>query len=356
MTDRKQEAIKAIAEMMSEELYQQPPYDEECLKRMMTVAERFYPRIAPLMMREFPDEVLKDLLDLLPANEALFWKIKCLWEGQEPRIGDNVLEQEEETTDEVTADISRHLQANRGKKGICRTCGGSGQKWPHGNSQQCSCSTLSYTHKCPDCKGTGEDRRDGVERRAGEEAKCNKIPISKGKTLLFGGYIDPYKVDPIEGGWSEDRRALPERRKGKCQHKGGKGWMITPKRTGMPRCFDCGAEVDRRDGVDRRDVCEGRRVYDGEDHENHLGGLCVDRRALPDRRRYKISAEFMYDKPEGICEGAYTDSEGHLKKDRRDGIDRRIGKGRREYDNSDTAQGTGIDRRSGSERRKAGSD
>lgn len=101
---------------------------------------------------------------------------------------------------------------------------------------------------------------------------------------------------------------------GECQHN--KGWF--ERHNKPPRCIACGEVVERRSGegsycqcplgreikeqrklfickncnkpfnqrsgVARRDSSEGRRVYDGGEHENHLGGLRVDRRTQPDRR------------------------------------------------------------------------
>lgn len=48
----------------------------------------------------------------------------------------------------------------------------------------------------------------------------------------------------------------------------------------------------------------------------------------------EAKATFMYDKPEGICNGLYTDSEGHLRKTRRirrerRGVDMSTNSGRR---------------------------
>ncbi len=40
----------------------------------------------------------------------------------------------------------------------------------------------------------------------------------------------------------------------------------------------------RRSGKERRDISEGRRIYDGGAHADHLGGLRVDRRDGRDRR------------------------------------------------------------------------
>ena len=242
-------------------------------------------RIAPLMVREFPDEEMKDLLDLIPYKEGLFWRIKCLI-GERPSEKAREFPEEEvkhyiyeiadksyheyphlssdnleiwvacrlkelkdllEGQPDHIAEVRKKVEQDK-TKGTCKTCGGSGEidhMTPRGDEE--------LGIDCPDCKGTGEekkkyclrcgvvcsensvvschrnagekigkhrwtDERSGEERRRGEEAKCNKIPIPRGKTLPFGDYIDPYEVDPTEGGWSEDRRSLPDRRKAQAAH------------------------------------------------------------------------------------------------------------------------------------------
>ncbi len=95
---------------------------------------------------EFPDEALKDLLldaDLW-SKEGLFWKVKCLVQGH---------------------------PAETGEKGTCQTCGGSSghichdgefRRWP---GLACSNCAHQGVDLCPDCDGTGEERRSGKERR-----------------------------------------------------------------------------------------------------------------------------------------------------------------------------------------------
>lgn len=87
----------------------------------------------------------------------------------EQREGDNVLEQDEETTDEVVADISRHLQSNRSKRGTCPTCGGSGFEGGASKDFVPSASSLiQETDKdCPACKGTGECQHNDIKAYGG---------------------------------------------------------------------------------------------------------------------------------------------------------------------------------------------
>ncbi|KKK83910.1 hypothetical protein LCGC14_2788640, partial [marine sediment metagenome] len=78
-------------------------------------------------LREFPDEALKNLLDLIPGKETLFWKIKCLLEGPD------------------------HIAEVRKK--VCQTCGGSGER-------RTGMATYPQSPgNCPDCKGTGEEKK-----------------------------------------------------------------------------------------------------------------------------------------------------------------------------------------------------
>ncbi len=150
-------------------------------KSALFEAETLYDRIAPLVVREFPDEALRDLLlDVdLWKPEALFWRIKCLIEGQE-----------EETTDDTVSAITRGLQDKRTTKrthmsSFNHTRGdtreppkgtyGDGTKTPSlqlrvekkGTCTMCGGSGRDMLEKCPACKGTGL-RRSGVDRRIGK--------------------------------------------------------------------------------------------------------------------------------------------------------------------------------------------
>ncbi len=96
-------------------------------------------------------------------------------------------------------------------------------------------------------------------------------------------------------------------------------------------CFPKACGEDRRSGKDRRGGKEscymrrGRKVYCIHQGLRNVCGA-DDRRISLDRRKYEIKAEFIYDKPQGICKGIYTDSEGRLRKTRRISQERRQGK------------------------------
>ena len=152
-------------------------------------------------VREFPDEALKNLLDLIPDKETLFWKIKCLLEGPD------------------------HIAEVRKK--VCQTCGGSGKR-------RTGMATYPQSPgNCPDCKGTGEEKK---------------------KYCLRCGVV------------------CSENSVVSCHRNAG-------EKIGKHRW------TDERIREERRDVSEGRRIYDGGDHADHLGGLRVDRRTLSDRRK-----------------------------------------------------------------------
>ncbi len=84
MDDRKQEAIGIIAEDLGAACLEGRLMVPATVYAASSRSEALYNRIAPLILGEFPDEELKKLLldstSLTP--EALFWKIKCLIEGQ----------------------------------------------------------------------------------------------------------------------------------------------------------------------------------------------------------------------------------------------------------------------------------
>lgn len=199
MTGRKKKAIEIIGRALqswySEGHLDGAARNAEC-GPIYEIAEALYNRIAPLIRGEFPEDFPKQAAEIIKrwgnyaknlkdkkTASALFYlasnlrdwtdSLKRLWEGQPPLEGDNILEQEQ-------------------PKGTCQTCGGSGMKWPHGNHQQCSCSTFSYSHRCPDCKGAGD-----------------------------------------------------------CQHKGKWAYASADNENWLPRCLDCGEEVERRSGERR---------------------------------------------------------------------------------------------------------
>lgn len=65
---------------------------------------------------------------------------------------------------------------------------------------------------------------------------------------------------------------------GECQHKGKLALAAADNDNRLPRCLDCGEEVERRSGVGRREG-SGRRFYDG------ILEPRGDRRSGSDRRK-----------------------------------------------------------------------
>ncbi len=90
MKDSKQEVIERIYGALDivwalgwEDCKKAPRHP---IRNNLLLASELYDRIAPLMAVEYPDEALKDLLGLIPDKEELYWKIKCLVEGQPDHI------------------------------------------------------------------------------------------------------------------------------------------------------------------------------------------------------------------------------------------------------------------------------
>ncbi len=168
-------------------------------------------KIAPLMVREFPERAIKELIKKHPLRNMGYWAewvgpfrtdLKSLWEGQEPREGDNPpaggLKQEK-------------------PEGTCKGCGGVGKGyWKNipASDKPIFFATPNGAFDCPDCDGTGEcqhndvkhiggclycpdcrqyinDRRSGEERREGHGRR---------------------RHDGLPQG-QEARRTLPDRRK-----------------------------------------------------------------------------------------------------------------------------------------------
>ncbi len=152
--------------------------------------------IAPPVVREFPDEALKDLLVDWPElwePEILHWKIKCLIEGQ-----DHIAE--------VRKKVEQDKPKGTGeeKKKYCLRCG-----------VVCSENSVVSCHRNAGEK-IGKHRwtneRSGEERRKGTDIRCTAIPVfGTNQILPFGGYVNSRAVLPA--GWHEDHRILPERRK-----------------------------------------------------------------------------------------------------------------------------------------------
>ncbi|KKN31710.1 hypothetical protein LCGC14_0821330 [marine sediment metagenome] len=214
--------------------------------------EALYDRLALLMVREFPDEALKDLLDLIPDKEALFWKIKCLieraisfgigsndldkdwriekigyvdglmielntlWEGP-----DHIADLSKKGTDDELKKIYEaqdrlgvvYPQHSRKPKGTCQTCGGSGEidhMTPSGDEE--------LGIDCPDC--TGECQHKDIKTYGGclYCRDCNEYIKERRKdkavtAWLYGPPSAPVMIYADDGGWYIDRRTLPARRK-----------------------------------------------------------------------------------------------------------------------------------------------
>ncbi len=142
MTDSKQEAIEILAKGLG------IAYSEGRLVTPSTVyaprsrSEALYDRLVPLMQGEFPEKEIGLIISeygrkvandpdseyvQLPSSDEFIVKIKCLIQGQ--------------------------------SKGTCKTCGGSGK------GGDMSMPRPEDAIVCPQCKGTGKERRSGCERR-----------------------------------------------------------------------------------------------------------------------------------------------------------------------------------------------
>lgn len=91
-------------------------------------------------------------------------------------------------------------------------------------------------------------------------------------------------------GWiGMDQEACPQcDGTGECQHKGKWAYASSDNENWLPRCLDCGKEVERRSGEERRECARrerdiGRRTLDKSDSH-------IDRRILKDRRNAEIAA------------------------------------------------------------------
>ncbi len=224
------------------------------------------------------DKALKDLiLDAdLWTEEGLFRQIKILFEGQEPREGDNPpdggLEQEkpvnnlegglwvltgatssQERQDEKNRAISRGLakMQHDANKGTCKTRGGkmkkgrirmgasywqdfSGKKWPENPSDAnliFDIGPLDARHKRYTCTAVGH----GVTGGAHKDYGCGSLFV-KEEDIIF--------TCPNCGGTGE------------CRHKDVKHIG------GCLYCPDCRQYInDRRSGVERRKVESARRIH-----------------------------------------------------------------------------------------------
>lgn len=215
-TDRKHEAIEIIARWIQA--------GDSPDKYSLDEAEALYDRVAPLMPWEFPDAKMRELLrDTHLSEEGLFWKIKCLCEGQEPREGDKLwLDQSGNPLETLESEGDFILEQ---PKGTCQKCGG--------NKQIHRVKSLNdyydgspYWGDCPDCDGTGECQHKNVveveddfptriycddcqqylkSRRSGEERRQYLGGFGRRKSMGRRGR-EPQRP-------SFDRRRSPDRRK-----------------------------------------------------------------------------------------------------------------------------------------------
>lgn len=221
----------------------------ECRAGAERREEEAYDRIAPLMVREFPEGLfvaqlhglyyLSKVMNLGEAIERTLPNFKHLWEGQ-PKVGDNILEQEELMTSDGRSDkelydgppVKRRFffdeakeKFRQGKKGTCQMCGGSGGD-PWGDPG----------YKCPQCDGTGECQHKNVvevkddfpvriycddcqqylkDRRTGEqqERKCLKCGGSKRERFYADGVP----------GWDEEGHPVKQLFEKDCPQCDGTG-------------------------------------------------------------------------------------------------------------------------------------
>ena len=170
MTDRKQEAIEILKQ------YVQPNRSEGFILRDAT---EIYDRLAPLIDREFPQKRIEDAfceyghkvandphakVIQLPSSDEFVADLKRLWEGEQDKPKDYAERRQEYKP--------MHLDPLRGRF-TCRKCGGS-REVPHNPLREnlpfkpsvAAYRQMSpYKEVCPDCCGTGEERRSGKERR-----------------------------------------------------------------------------------------------------------------------------------------------------------------------------------------------
>lgn len=152
---RKQEAIKVLSEEVRHCHYHSGT--GEILGARESWARSLYDRIAPLMPWEFPDAKMRELLrDADLSKEELFWKIKCLCEGQHPREGDNILEQEDVVDEAISREYAN--MEDEQPKGTCPSCNGTGRILQSEESKEEGFVTASVTndHPCPKCGGSGK--------------------------------------------------------------------------------------------------------------------------------------------------------------------------------------------------------
>ncbi len=215
MTDRKQEVIEIFRSRLAQARgFQQ--YDAQ------HGAECLYDLTAPLMGREFPEEkLLRELWMIRNSaesdNSALVLRVlgnlKRLWESQtSPARPDFPAEKFEALLADKDVWSNRGLMmqfrliwegrnhiAEVRKKGTCQTCGGSGSPVTVIINSDKPARELC---PCPDCDGTGEERRSGEERREGKR----RDRISDRRRFGLPG-VETY------GNRRTDRRILEDRRK-----------------------------------------------------------------------------------------------------------------------------------------------
>jgi len=156
--------------------------------------------IAPLMVREFPEEEMRNILrDNDYSDGALFVKdIKALWEGEQP-------------------------------KGTCRECAPWGSKGykTHGMLG------AGAPYDCPACNPKGTCQTCGGRKR---------IPCGP---EFWQGYDICSDCDGTV----------------ECQHKGKWAYASADNDNWLPRCLDCKQEVERRSGEEQRKT-KGRRALE----------------------------------------------------------------------------------------------
>lgn len=327
MTDRKQKAIDQIWEHLRRFPDFKAP--EWYTKRK---AEVLYDCIAPLIKGEFPEGLFAAKLhgfyylcraeDLSKAVERVLPSFKRLWEGQEAKsvgLRPDAQDDKNRQASEGLARIAARV------KGTCQACGGSGEvPVPRKSPKQVS----KYWQDCPQCNGTGRIPQSEESKEEGfiTASVTNDHPcqVCGGSGVVDGNFYDD-EGNPIQGADNcPSCKGTGREAVGECQHKGNQGWRDAENKTGPPICFDCGSEIERRSGEERRDVSEGRRIYDGGDCADHLGGFCVDRRTPPERR--KPTGECQHKNIQNIQTdliSLYCDDCKQYVKDRRSGKERR---------------------------------
>lgn len=279
---RKQEVIAVIAKEILE-AYGLGLKHVEPLEKLR--AENLYLRIAPLLVREFPEEGIRALK-----------RVEMFLDGI-------------------------NFSDPPGKPRLCRYCPTTKYDSKVGISHYNSCLIV--------------DLRNAIvlienAKRLWEGQASREFPAERFRELRLDGHL--WSIE----GWMRRARAIWE------------GDHIAGVRKKV--CQTCGEE--KRIVRDVEGFPESAKVIDCPD----CGGIGS---VIPDE-----PGGFLDDRPQGVYEGIYTDSEGHLKKTRRINKERRVIRcGLRDYDVKCRANGiiptaihgADLDRRRFPDRRKAAS-